>query len=144
MRRNEITSELIELSKRAKELGFPQDVEEGDWAYESKDEHRVFLIGSEIKKIIDSQEYERLILGGYTLILSFSRCLEWLEQQGDLDRFSVVRYRIYGISHVGWEAIATIKYLDGQRFEGIAKTHHEAMAKAVVKILEESKEGGEE
>ena len=30
MRRNEITDELIRLSKRAKELGFPQDVGEGE------------------------------------------------------------------------------------------------------------------
>jgi len=31
MRRNEITPELIEFSKRAKKLGFPQDVECGDF-----------------------------------------------------------------------------------------------------------------
>ena len=33
MRESEITKELENLSKRAKELGFPQVVEEGDWLF---------------------------------------------------------------------------------------------------------------
>ena len=33
MRRNEIPDELIRLSELAKKLGFPQDVEEGDWLF---------------------------------------------------------------------------------------------------------------
>jgi len=74
MRKHEITDELVQLSKLAKELGFPQDVEEGDWACEQDD--FAFLIDLDIKKMIDYKEDRRLALMGYTLILSFSRCLE--------------------------------------------------------------------
>jgi hypothetical protein len=70
MRRSEVTKELIDLSKRAKELGFPQDVEEGDW---------VLLLG---QSELWSQHY-RIGLGGKIggdafLILSFSRAQQFL------------------------------------------------------------------
>jgi len=120
MRRNEITPELIELSKRAKELGFPQDVERGDWVCDVTDDE-LYLI-------------ETLKEEGDVLILSFSRCLEWLREMG-------WKYIVHAWEH---EEIYVSLYHDetkkcipeGAR-EYPEKTHHEAIAKAVVKMLEE-------
>ena len=60
MRKSEITPELIKLSKKAKDLGFPQDVERGDWVCDVTDDE-LYLI-------------ETLKEEGDVLILSFSRC----------------------------------------------------------------------
>jgi len=92
MRRAEITPELIELSKKAKELGFPQDVERGDWVCDVTDDE-LYLI-------------ETLKEEGDALILSFSRCLEWLREL-DYGAFSI----------------------------DPAENPHETIAKAVIKIL---------
>ena len=73
MRRADITPELIELSKRAKELGFPQDVEKGDWYGYVTYTDELFVLGA--GEMICGVETEETKL---YLILSFSRCLEWL------------------------------------------------------------------
>ena len=133
MRRADITPELIELSKRAKELGFPQDVEKGDWYGYVTYTDELFVLGA--GEMICGVETEETKL---YLILSFSRCLEWLRGKfRDMHLDSLV----YGKSK--WEfdvcdPLDKIKY-ENIGFEGRnanAKTHHEAIAKAVVKILE--------
>jgi len=118
MRKSEITPELIELSKRAKELGFPQDVERGDWVCDVTDDE-LYLI-------------ETLKEEGDALILSFSRCLEWLRGKDGIDGISVDEDKL------NKRSICEMEFrdvYDGCQTE--AKTHHEAIAKAVVKILEE-------
>jgi len=114
MRRNEITPELIELSKRAKELGFPQDVEEVSWVL--PDGYKKPVV-----RLVEEKEV-------YVLILSFSRCLEWLRERGNLTYF---RLTVYGAGPIKFFIQEIAKY-----FTERGLTHHEAIAKAVVKILE--------
>ena len=129
MRRGEITPELIELSKRAKELGFPQGVEEGDWYLtnlftDMKDKGSNFeqnlnlMLAVTKGKLLGKHEY---------LILTFSRCLEWLKEKEWLIRTDV------GKDH---DCTIFMQSPYVQFFK--AKTHHEAIAKAVVKTLEEN------
>lgn len=154
MRRNEITPELIEFSKRAKKLGFPQDVEsikEGDWLCDSVSQeillvteiqHHVFIsapptisieavnIDDDNNSVIYDDPYD------YTLILEFSRCLEWLLLhnycvQMEAPLTPVGEYFVYYQQDRYGES-------DIDDCES-AKTHHEAIAKAVVKILEGKK-----
>ena len=128
MRRNEITTELIELSERAKELGFPQDIEEGDW--EAWDDGLANVTIHLIKT-------PNKLGDGEFLILSFSRCLEWLREKGYEVRLESRDIEYY--KNRGWTAGVTV--MKGNEFHVYhsAKTHHEAIAKAVVKILEEKK-----
>ena len=95
MRRSEITPELIELSKRAKELGFPQNVEEGDWVAINIPESgwlvelfdatwAISINGGNIFRLWEDGSYEE-----YFLILEFSRCLEWLREHKDYDVVTV-------------------------------------------------------
>jgi len=124
VRHAEITPELIKFSKRAKELGFPQDVEEGDWVTWDSG-----VGGISIHLIHETYP----ITDNDWLILSFSRCLEWLKRQGytlRLDELMVSSHiQLYGKKdeHTEW----------GNRTE--APVHHEAIAKVVVKILEGEK-----
>ena len=79
MRESEITELLKELSKRAKELGFPQDVKEGDWIWD-EDSNIIFVYA-----ITDDTQKKIVNLRGmnnYTLILEFSRCLTFLRERG--------------------------------------------------------------
>lgn len=131
MRRSEITEELIEFSKRAKELGFPQDVEEGDWYGYMTYTDEIFLLASNERligrKIKETETF---------LILSFSRCLEWFREKGAYTW-------LIGVDDFSENQNATIylhTYLGNQIIETKQITHHEAIAKAVVKILEESDE----
>ena len=71
MRESEITPELIEFSKKAKELGFPQDVENGDWVV--MDNGLPELVGTYY-----IAQQKKALSDRLCLILSFSRCLEWL------------------------------------------------------------------
>jgi len=124
MRRNEITPELIELSKLAKELGFPQSVEEGDWYYsrlyeDVLDEENIIVTHCGGKMLAASG-------GDEFLILSFSRCLEWLRER-----------RIQPTIHCGISYWMTSCFDDEKTW--IASTIHELGAKAVVKILEGKK-----
>ena len=51
MRESQITELLKELSKRAKELGFPQVIEEGDWiAWEDEQASGISLVDREMLK----------------------------------------------------------------------------------------------
>jgi len=138
MRRNEITSELIELSKRAKELGFPQDVEEGDFvcyinAYGNRET-------SVVTKVISSKTFwlgdgsYLLEEDNWFLILSFSCCLEWLKKEGYLYLDAFLDDGIHW--HLFSGQIEYDRTIKKDSF-GKAKTHHEAIAKAVVKILED-------
>jgi len=112
MRRSEITDELIRLSKLAKELGFPQDMDKGDW----------YLGGD--KKTLELIETTGYFLIGSTLILSFSRCLEWLNKA----KYGVT----LGFNTFIWDQYIFFVGTQSSR----AKTHHEAIAKAVCKVLE--------
>jgi len=138
MRESEITPELTELSKRAEELGFPQDIEGGDYACIKFDRlgWQPQLFGGDME-IQDGRVYFYSTDGFYFewfLILSFSRCLEWLREKG---------WRFVGWSDP-WpddeNQNLEIEIMQGSegRWED-AKTHHEAIAKAVVKILKEKK-----
>ena len=124
MRKSEITPELIELSKKAKELGFPQEIENGEWALVDEQPE---LVGTYYiaKTRTDLSDYA-------VLILSFSRCLEWLKERG------VVRVDIVETERKVTLWVVFEKGLDRSLLKPDAKTHHEAIAKAVIKILEES------
>ena len=123
MRRNEITPELIELSKRAKTLGFPQDVDEGDWTYLKTDAfgENLILVTAIHNNTLCEKEF---------LILSFSRCLEWLEE-----RFDGIQILRKGNLRTLWmrknHDYDYKKYIQGKM------SRDELGAKAVVKILEE-------
>jgi hypothetical protein len=131
MRRSEITPELISLSKRAKKLGFPQDVEEGDW-FAGQRYH--------------PEKLDLILYGDGTwhpdnfhpawLILSFSRCLEWLSGKGWILRSLVNESKLleWYINIVNWKT-KSLK-MDDYDVRKSANTHHEAIAKAVVQVLE--------
>jgi len=128
MRKHEITDELIRLSKLAKELGFPQDVEEGDSLWASTyypilfDERRMFAKDG---RIYLKTEDPVCIAPKYCLILSFSRCLEWLRG-------------LVGLIELSRSSRTLSWYMTlDANIAGKGKTHHEAIAKAVVKMLEE-------
>ena len=122
MRRNEITPELIELSKRAKELGFPQDVERSDWVIKKWKSglHRISFVGN--IKAFRQQNLD------YALILSFSRCLEWLENKS---KGEMIGLDPNNFIHGHW-----IMGIKTKTYRG--KNIHEAGAKAVVMKLEEN------
>ena len=123
MRRSEITPELIDLSKRAKELGFPQDIEEGDFG-NIEDTNGKFFITLLTEDYMNCPKLEN----NDFLILSFSRCLEWLRERD-------CYVWLIGVADDGGIYIDT--YRGNNIISGEAKTHHEAIAKAAVKILEE-------
>ena len=128
MRRSEITPELIELSKRAKELGFPQDVEEGDW-FSAKGWKNPWLCDDHSKFIFDKNTVyyeENKISDRWFLILSFSRCLEWLESES---KGEMIGLDLNNFIHGYW-----ILGMKSRTYRG--ENIHEAIAKAVVKILE--------
>ena len=121
MRRNEITDELIQLSKKAKELGFPQDVEEGDWYGYVTYTDEIFLLAS--NELLIGKETEETAT---YLVLSFSTCLAWLEQQG-CTYFLDARRMNYEV----------FVYKYGQQIaHGKAPMRIEAITKAVIKVLE--------
>ena len=140
MRKSEITPELIELSKKAKEMGFPQDVEEGDWYFNPtwKDMKNR---GSSPEKILNTilAPYGDEKLGKHEfLILEFSRCLEWLRGQGyqlEMRHYGAKTYYLIEIILFDKE-----KQEDVTEDEQEGETHHEAIAKAVCKILSEGQE----
>ena len=128
MRRSEITPELIELSKRAKELGFPQDVEEGDWVgyckigfnFERKYFFKHVQTNKQAIKLNNSKQKNHF------LILSFSRCLEWLE---DNNKGEMIGLDLNNFIHGHW-----IMGIKTKTYRG--KNIHEVGAKAMVKRLE--------
>ena len=130
MRESEITPELIELSKKAKELGFPQDVEEGDslWAPTYYpilfNKRRMF---TKDERIYLKTEDPVCIAPKYCLILSFSRCLEWLE---DNNKGEMIGLDLNNFIHGHW-----IMGIKTKTYRG--KNIHEVGAKAVVMKLEE-------
>ena len=135
MRRNEITKELIELSKRAKELGFPQDVEDGDWYIKGNER----LISC--KHCYTNSYNPDIPQKEDTLILSFSRCLEWLRGRGFWLRHLLESWATSdeGTWYVYFLRHSLHKDGFGEAYKS-AKTHHEAIAKAVCKILSEGQE----
>ena len=129
MRRSEITPELIELSKRAKELGFPQDVEEGDSLWAST--YYPILFGGRRMFAKDGRIYLKTkspvcIAPTYCLILSFSRCLEWLESES---KGEMIGLDLNNFVHGHW-----IMGIKTKTYRG--KNIHEVGAKAVVMKLE--------
>ena len=135
MRRSEITPELIELSKRAKELGFPQDVERGDWVLD--EDKGILLCVTNVPLAcheFDAQNdnyfknFEKE--DDWFFILSFSRCLEWLREQGCYTW-------LVGFTEKDTKPLFVHVYRGNEIFEGEGKSIEECGAKAVVKILEE-------
>ena len=132
MRKSEITDELIALSKRAKELGFPQDLQEGDWYWCNSDQ-RCYVIDElsyEEEQAINDSDYPEDFL-----ILTFSTCLAWLRGQG----YEYIDC-LYDGYDTNWSFFAG--QIDEERCMKKdhftkAKTHHEAIAKCVIKVLEE-------
>jgi hypothetical protein len=128
MRRSEITPELIELSKRAKELGFPQDIVYADW-YIREDKHYKSGYSNPLLWVWQGQEPKPELKEAIFLILSFFRCLEWLRRKGYGAKFEFIpkRSRCEIAIHSSNITIAV---------DSKATSGHEAIAKAVVKILE--------
>ena len=136
MRCSEITPELTELSKKAKALGFPQDIEEGDWG-NIEDSNGKFFVTLLTEDYMNCPELEN----NDFLILSFSRCLEWLqedwflwsaqEHNTDRETFGVMVTRAVESGVFVWSDDCPEHCIYTK-----AKAHHEAIAKAVVKILE--------
>ena len=137
MRRSEITKELIELSKRAKELGFPQDVEEGDWIcyIERETNHLYLLTCPEIRNgYLSEEDYKgnynlHVYKDSWFLILSFSRCMEWLRGKGYfIQMYEPIPNRDMRLTFAKEMAMGRTV---------VSESIHELGAKAVVKILEE-------
>lgn len=129
MRKSEITNELIQLSKSAKELGFPQDVQEGDWygITDNLNKSSIFLCGPHIGNFNAKKQK------GAFLILSFSICLAWLKSKAGV-------HELY-LSFYNPLREVELEYSDkqGGKNGACGKSHHEAITKAVVKVLEERK-----
>ena len=130
MRRSEITQELIELSKRAKKLGFPQDVERGLWI-QYKD--NIGISSLAVVQVVKPRETIWTDDGreidwedDWFLILEFSRCLEWLE---DNNKGEMIGLDLNNFIHGHW-----IMGIKTKTYRG--KNIHEVGAKAMVKILE--------
>jgi len=147
MRRNEITPELIEFSKRAKKLGFPQDVECGDFVcYINTYGNREISV---VTKTVSSKTFW-LGDGSYILpedewflILSFSRCLEWLRERAwELRTLQERTHRQKGFERWHIEIIKVHPKMFSMKHHYMdnAKTHHEAIAKSICRILEENKD----
>jgi len=154
MRRSEITPELIRLSELAKALGFPQSVFDGDYfaALSTKEgynntraeiykEPRIFMAHNmdggryytyasteECGSVFSENPFETCVPDDWFLILSFSRCLEWLEEQHH-PKVLGLTLEANNFIHGHW--ILSIK-TKSHRGENI----HEAIAKAVLKRLE--------
>ena len=97
MRKGEITPELIELSKRARRVGFPQNIRPGDWIIVGG---QSALVTAMTPKEVVFTSTRPCYTGGIpdswarkpraaTLILSFSRCLAWLREHQDYDVVTV-------------------------------------------------------
>jgi len=131
MRQNEITDELIRLSKRAKELGFPQDVEVGDWLYVIDYyngpqtilmENTLFKDRECIHSLSDDSVFQE-----WWKVLSFSTCLAWLETKN-----LHIDIEINGAVTISWRSREP-----GDDWKNIdSETHHEAICKCVIKVLE--------
>ena len=136
MRRSEITKELIELSKRAKELGFPQNVEEGDWVFEHDYVETKYCLrnpsvsskGTLRDKYTDGIIRIHVEADYWFLILEFSRCLEWLENKS---KGEMIGLDLNNFIHGHW-----IMGIKTKTYRG--KNIHEVGAKAVVMKLEEN------
>lgn len=91
MRESQITELLKELSKRAKELGFPQVIEEGDWiAWEDEQASGISLVDREMLKRMRAwaSDEDTMGLDGHThwVILDMSEveakaCIRILEEE---------------------------------------------------------------
>ena len=160
MRRSEITQELIELSRRAKELGFPQSVFNGDYfavlstrdgdnntVAEIYKEPHIFMAHNmdggryytyaspeECGSVFSENPFEDCVPDVWFLILEFSRCLEWLKKQFGLINLGTIEWGDWFVVDLYDRYNRTKKPIDSENHK--AKTHHEAIAKAVVKILE--------
>ena len=139
MRRNEITPELIELSKKAKELGFPQDFEQGDWIYCECKDIEDYPHGLGLENVwsehpdIDSDIWKKSDTDW--LILSFSRCLEWLNNRKSKSIAELYRNGSWD-TPLSKRTYCCRVYFWNRQISEHAKTHHEAIAKAVCKIME--------
>ena len=126
-----ITPELINLSKRAKALGFPQDVEEGDWLVFQRrwrNKHADGVINSIYLNKRGSLKGWWNMTSNEFLILSFSRCLEWLAKK---NAPAMIGVDLNNFIHGHWIMVMQTKTCRG-------KNIHECGAKAVVKRLEEA------
>ena len=118
MRKSEITIQLIELSIWAKQLGFPQKVEVGDW-YEINGKPVLCNYAHGTLRGFKPEEH--------SLILSFPNCLSWLE---DNNRGEMIGLDLNNFIHGHW-----IMGIKTKTYRG--KNIHEVGAKAVVMKLEE-------
>lgn len=135
-----MTDDLIELSKRAKELGFPQEPLRGNWIQYHDD------VGNEQYAVVQvCMPDERLWLDDgweiewedeWHLILTFDICVEWLREMG-------VWSCNVATGSIRFDFTEVIKSDDpiqehgmGRRIGTNGNTHHEAIAKCVNKILE--------
>jgi len=131
-----VTELLKDLSKRAKELGFPQDVKEGDWIcyIELETNHLYLLTCPEVRNgYLSEEDYKgnynlHVYKDNWFLILSFSRCLEWFFQNGVM---YVMPFICNNHSHIERGRIDCLLPRDIE-----TRTHDEVMAKAVVARLE--------
>jgi len=128
MRKNEITDELIALSKQAKSLGFPQDIDLTDWFLNPSGKVCLCLcVMTKVNEIGD--ELEIYTPEMCTLILTFDICLDWLNGQGISTILENDRIRNSCMCSV-FMKMGNIISLD-------APTRHEAIAKVVVQRLED-------
>ena len=118
MRESEITIRLIELGIRAKQLGFPQKVGVGDW-YE--------INGKPVLCNYAHGTLRGFIPEEHSVILSFSSCLSWLE---DNNKGEMIGLDLNNFIHGHW-----IMGIKTKTYRG--KNIHEVGAKAVVMRLEE-------
>jgi len=131
MRKSEITPELIELSRRAKSLGFPQDVKKGDWVTSRERWKNQYAHGVIVNVYLAEYRW-RLIKPNESLILEFSQCLKWLRERGWYFH-NGYNYHIEGF-RMDWVYIKEGE--SSESHEVYSGNIHVCGAKAVVKILE--------
>ena len=120
MRRSKITDELVQLSKLAKELGFPQDVEEGDWFLIQDNDYKSGYSSPKLCEFFENNPNN-------VLILSFSRCLKWLEEK---NKGMMIGLDLNNFIRGHWIMVIKTKTYRGRNI-------HEVGAKAIVMKLEE-------
>lgn len=139
MRKSEITDELIALSKKAKELGFPQDVENGDYIQHGNETKLVLCeVDANLGELrepccIDWKHHISTLSNqeDWFLILSFSTCLAWLREKGYL-YFDCLNH-----PDGTWSGIVAHPPKGKEDFViKPSSSHHELGAKAVIKVLE--------
>ncbi len=126
MRKSDITPKVIELAKKLKELGFSQEVEDGDWVYLDYYEKSVTMLVHGCWQVHLTHETSKAREKEcYVLLPSLYTCLEWLDKEKDEPE--LWKSRRHPVWYCRWK---------GDKFRS-GDTPLEAVLSACVAVMEE-------